>query len=178
MHSKRIITRNAVSADLTAIGLLLAPEISAGTILPMEIRPEDFLVAELNGDTLVGAVAMRRWTDDVIELGSLVSGRSGMGVGRHLVQAVLERASQTGFRSVVALTSLDGWFGRLGFSPHALHPWALARRQPQLISESAPHIDSAVSWKASSACAHCTRLATCQQRLMVQAVPARARKVA
>jgi N-acetylglutamate synthase-like GNAT family acetyltransferase len=178
MSSNRITTRKAASADVAAIGLLLAPEVAAGTILPMEIRPEDFLVAELDGETLVGAVAMRRWTDDVIELGSLVSGRSGLGVGRHLVQAVLERASQTGFRSVVALTSLDGWFGRLGFSPHALHPWALAHRQPLLLSGSAHHIDSAVSWKAESACAHCTRLATCQQHLMVRAVSARRRKVA
>ena len=175
--SSPALVRAAQTADVAAIRALLAPEVEAGTILPRVVRPEDFLVALLDGE-VVGAVAMTRWTEDVVELGSLVSARPGLGLGRALVHAVLEKASQERFRSVVALTAIDGWFTRLGFQAHPTPPWALASRHPVLVAPSDDRLDAAVGWKAAAVCAGCARLGRCQQRLVVRAVASETRRVA
>ena len=99
--SSQVFVRAALAADVDAIRDLLAPEVEAGTILPRVVRPDDFLVALLDGE-IVAAVAMTRWTDDVVELGSLVSARPGLGLGRAMVQAVLKKAAlDLGFAAVV-----------------------------------------------------------------------------
>jgi N-acetylglutamate synthase-like GNAT family acetyltransferase len=170
--------RAARPGDIPSLEALLAPEVAAGTILPRVVVAEDFLVAELRGAGIVGAVATSMWTEDVVELGSLVSARGGLGIGRMLVEAVMQRAALAGFRSVVALTGLNDWFGRLGFVSHPTRPWALARRQPVLLTSCEPHVDAAVGWKASTVCSGCSRLSGCSQALMVRAVPAIARQVA
>ena len=175
--SSPAFVRAARSADVDAIRVLLAPEVEAGTILPRVVRPEDFLVALMDGE-IVAVVAMTRWTDEVVELGSLVSARPGLGLGGSLVQAVMEQASLQGFRSVVALTAIDGWFTRLGFRAHPTAPWALASRQPVLVSSLDDRLDAAVGWKAATVCAGCARLGRCRQRMVVRAVASETRRVA
>ena len=172
-----VLVRAATRSDTEAITAMLAPEVAAGTVLPRVVHPADFLVAE-QGGILVGAVALTPWTDDVVELGSLVSRRRGLGVGRRLVEAVFERAGLDGFRSVVALTSIDGWFQQLGFVSHARAPWEQASAGPRLVSHPESHLDAAVCWKARAVCAGCARLASCRQRLMVRAVSVSTRRVA
>ncbi|HCH63298.1 MAG TPA: hypothetical protein DFR83_10865 [Deltaproteobacteria bacterium] len=175
--SSPVHVRPARASDVDAIQAMLAPEVDAGTVLPRVVQPHEFLVAELGGE-LVGVVAMSQWTTEVVELGALVSTQRGRGVGRRLVRAVLERATTDGFRSVVALTSIDRWFVRLGFVPHSAAPWELASRQPMLVTRSEPHLDAAVCWKASAVCAGCARLAQCRQRMMVRSVSMPSRQVA
>ena len=157
---------------------MLAPEVAAGTVLPRVVVPEDFLVAVDEDDRLVGMVGLSWWSSDVIELGSLVSAVRGRGVGGRLVAAVFEVAAQKGARSVVALTALDGWFGRQGFHPRPVAPWALARQAPVLLASDSPWLESAVARKARSSCASCPLLARCRQHLMVRAVAVPARQVA
>lgn len=175
--SSQVFVRAALAADVDAIRDLLAPEVEAGTILPRVVRPEDFLVALLDGE-IVAAVAMTRWTDDVVELGSLVSARPGLGLGRAMVQAVLKKAALEQFRRVVALTAIDGWFTRLGFRAHPTAPWALASDRPVLVTASDDCLDAAVGWKASTVCAGCARLGRCRQHMVVHAVASETRRVA
>jgi len=171
-------TRPARPTDRVAIEALLAPEVAAGTVLPRTVDPADFLVAELDGHGIVGVVGMASWTADVVELGSLVSSLRGRGVGQLLVDAVLRHAVEAGAESVVALTGLQAWFTRRGFVAHTVQPWALARRQPVLLSADRPRVDAAAAAKARTSCALCPHLASCAQHLMVRPVKKADRKVA
>lgn len=165
--------RPAVLADLPELAALLAPEIARGTVLPRELDPADFLVAEERG-ALVGAVALTPWMGDVIELGALVAAVQGRGIGARLVEAAMARAGERGYGTVVALTGVPGFFERVGFSARAVAPWAVARREKRRPD---PDIGAAVVYKAGR-CAACARLGTCNQVLLSRAARVEVRKVA
>lgn len=169
-----MIIRPAVLDDLPALAALLAPEIARGTVLPRELDPADFLVAEERG-ALVGAVALTPWMGDVIELGALVAAVPGQGIGARLVEAAMARAGERGYGTVVALTGVPGFFERVGFSPRAVAPWAVARREKRRRPD--PDIGAAVVYKAGR-CAACARLGTCNQVLLSRAAQVEVRKVA
>lgn len=155
--------RDAVAADAAAVDALLAPEILAGHILPQHSPPFRRLVAVDEHDQVVGAVALTPWTEDVIELGALVSGPRSQGIGRLLVQAALQAASRSGYDLMVALTGVPRFFARVGFAPHDDSPWRWARRAPLRIPEG--HLGKGLLNK-SFTCAGCPRLGTCSQTLM------------
>lgn len=154
--------RPAVSADRPVIERLMAPEVARGTLLPRAVDPADFLVAEEQGE-IVGAVALSAWTESVVELGALVAGPRGRGVGRALVAAALARAQADGFASVVALTGITGFFEAAGFSRMGATPWALARGCAALPISG--RLDRALAHKAA-VCAACPRLEGCAQALL------------
>lgn len=165
--------RPALSSDVGAIAALLDPEIARGTVLPRAVVAEDFLVAEERG-ALLGVVALTPWVGEVVELGALVVGPQGRGIGAMLVEAAMARAADRGFGTVVALTGAPGFFERVGFSPRAVAPWALARglrRRPD------PGIGPAVVYKAAR-CAACPRLGTCNQVLLSRPAQIEVRAVA
>lgn len=166
--------RPAIAADVPAITSLMAPEIALGNLLPRAVDPADFLVAEHNG-RVVGAVALSAWTEDVVELGSLVAGERGLGLGSALVAAATEEAARRGYDVVVALTGIGGFFERAGWTPLASAPWALARGC-ETLSEG-PLLDRAIAAK-SRRCAGCARLSACNQTLLAVSVAVPARAVA
>jgi len=153
--------RPATAVDVPAITRLMAPEIARGTLLPRAVDPADFLVA-VSGEEIVGAVALSAWNADVVELGALVAGPRGLGVGAALVEAAVETACNKGYTEIVALTSLVGFFERLGFRRARAAPWALARGCANL--PESPHLDEAIARK-SRICAACDRLGACAQVL-------------
>lgn len=167
------LVRGALAADVTAIRELLQPAVARGEVLPREVLAEDFQVAELDG-VVVGAVALTRWTDRVVELGSLVAGVRGRGIGGLLVEGAAVRARAKGFKSIVALTSLDDWFVRNGFGAEEIEPWLLARAAPVLVPSfaSGDALLDAVVAKARMSCAGCARLGSCRQTLMRRDLPA------
>ena len=155
----RYVVRSASPVDLNPIAALLAPEIAAGTVLPRGVRADEFLVAEAEDGALVGCVALAPWAAGVVELGALVAGMKGQGVGAALVRAALSRAEAEGYSAVVALTGAPGFFERQGFTPQAVAPHQLARARLRIAR------DEALDYKAK-VCAACPRLGGCAQTLL------------
>ncbi len=172
--------RPARPHEAEAIHDVMAPEVAAGTVLPREVRTEDFWVASRPNGEIIGVVALSAWSNRVVELGSLVSARPGAGVGQALVDAVLEAAARQGFEEVVALTSIDQWFERIGFSRHRRAPWQAAQAETSPLSlvdhrQAAPEtrdavLHEAVDNKSRMSCRGCPRLSACRQHLMVRSV--------
>lgn len=166
--------RPACSSDLPGIAALMAPEIARGNLLPRAIGAEDFLVADEDG-RLLGAVALTPWSDEVVELGSLVAGPRGRGLGRALVAGALHEAAGRGYPTVVALTSIPAFFQGQGFEVVRGTPWAIALGCATLPVSGA--LEAALRWK-SERCAACARLTGCQQVLLAREVGAAARACA
>lgn len=156
--------RAAVSGDRVRIESLMAPEIAAGTLLPRVVDTSDFLVAELRGE-IVGVVGLKPWAAGVVELGSLVSARRGLGLGSALVEAAMIEAGARGYHTVVALTGIDEFFARQGFRALGAAPWAIARGCASM--PHSPAVDAAIHHKARI-CAACPRLAACSQSLLAR----------
>jgi len=154
------LVRAATAADVSAIEALMRPEVARGTLLPRQVKPEDFLVAEGGA----AAAALTAWTPDVVELGSVVSGERGRGLGRLLVEAACREAVARGFKTVALLTGIPGFFSGLGFAGRDNPPWL-----PEGAAPLRPGIPEAVAAKART-CRACPRLAGCRQQLMVRHV--------
>jgi len=77
---------------------------------------QTFSVAEIDGQ-VVGCCALSVIWSDLAEIKSLAveQSRKGSGVGKMLVMAAGERASELGVQRVFALTMEPGFFEKLGF---------------------------------------------------------------
>lgn len=168
------VVRLAVDADLPAIAELVAPHVADGSLLPPTMDARLFQVAVLDG-ALVGCVALKPWSDEVVELGSLVAGLPGRGVGRLLVDAACARAAEQGHATVVALTGTPAFFLRCGWDVVADTPWAVAR-QRRRACEGLGELGPAIEAKAST-CARCPRLGACSQVLLSRPAAAEAEPV-
>ncbi len=138
-HSHPI--RRARPEDVPVIQALMAPEVARGTVLPRAVQPEDFLIGE------AACAALTAWSSTVVELGSVVSQRPGMGT--LVVEAACAEARARGFKQVVVLTALTPWFLRRGF---------VVANGEELQGLKASH------------CAGCSRAFGCAQVLMVRHV--------
>jgi amino-acid N-acetyltransferase len=94
----------------------------------------EFVVALDAGGRLLGCAALRVYTPQLAELGSLAVDESahGLGVGRKLVAAVEEEAARHGIGTVFALTLQDVFFHKQGYRtvPKEMFPlkvWADCR---------------------------------------------------
>jgi amino-acid N-acetyltransferase len=107
--------RDATTADLFAVeGLLAAND------LPLEgVRDNfsGFVVAE-NGNTIVGAVGLERFESAALLRSAVVSpDQRGTGIGRQLVEQILERAERDGIDEIYLLTTTaEDYFPRFGFN--------------------------------------------------------------
>ncbi len=137
--------RRATLADAGAIRSIIAPYARHRIMLPRPKREvcehvRDYFVAEdphkRKGDRarsplrttrprsapgssyrVRGCCGLRVWTDRCAEIYSLAVRRSHntRGIGTHLVRACLKEAARLGVRRVLAFTSVQTWFSRLGF---------------------------------------------------------------
>ena len=99
----------------------------------------EFVVAVDAEETVVGCVALRVYNETLAEVGSLAVSESahGQGVGRKLVERIMEEARALGLKTVFALTLQELFFHRLGFRTvqkemFPLKVWADCRMCPKL----------------------------------------------
>lgn len=139
-----VTVRPARIADMRQVEPLVATFAGRGLMLPKSFDQlarlfREFVVATDPGGRVVGCGALRVYTESLGEIASLATAEEvqGMGIGRQVVERLVEDAGALGIRSVFALTLQDGFFTRLGFRvvPKETFPlkvWADCRTCPKL----------------------------------------------
>jgi amino-acid N-acetyltransferase len=114
--------RRARAEDAPAIHALVHRYAGQDLLLPRPLadiyeRIRDFWVATEKG-SVVGCVALRIWWHDLAEIRSLAVSEAaeGRGYGRRLVEAVAHEATRYGIRNLFALTRVEPFFARNGFT--------------------------------------------------------------
>ena len=107
--------RNATSADLSAVESLLS-----ASDLPLDgVRDNffSFVVAEDEGK-IAGAIGLEEFGSVALLRSAVVSAEHrGSGIGRRLVEQVLERAEEAGIEDLYLLTTTaEKYFPRFGFT--------------------------------------------------------------
>ena len=110
--------REATSRDLDAVENLLS-----ANDLPVDGVKENFssfVVAEDKGE-IAGAIGLEKFGSVALLRSAVVSPEyRGSGIGRRLVEQVLEQASDEGIEELFLLTTTaEKYFPRFGFSPTA-----------------------------------------------------------
>lgn len=115
--------RGAVIGDVDAIHRLIQINAQRGLLLPrgpnsLYENLQSFILAEDEASQeLLGVAALHVLWSDLAEVRSLaVDDRAkGLGVGRRLVQEVVERAARLGIEKVLSLTLQEEFFRKCGF---------------------------------------------------------------
>jgi amino-acid N-acetyltransferase len=135
----RVEVRPARIADMPQVEPLINGFAARGLMLPKTLDHlnrsfREFVVAVDPSGQVLGCAALRVYTAQLAELGSLaVDERAhGLGVGRKLVDGIEAEARLLGVGTVFALTLQDGFFHRLGYRtvPKEMFPlkvWADCR---------------------------------------------------
>ena len=119
------ILRKAEIRDVKPIHRLLYSYADRGLLLARSLSElydhlRDFYVLdqEGRGDWVAGVCALGVCWDDLAEVRSLAVAEEvqGLGYGRRLVEVCLDEARRLGIGQVFALTYVDDFFSRLGFS--------------------------------------------------------------
>lgn len=117
-----LAVRHAEPADAAAVHALLEIFVARGLLLPRSVQQvqrtiRDYVVA-VEGGRVVGSVALRYYSDELAEVSALAVAEQlqGSGIGRRLVESVINEARGLGLRRLFALTLQDGFFRRLGFT--------------------------------------------------------------
>lgn len=121
MH-QNFILRPARTSDIPAIQAMRAPLVDSKVLLQHQLvalyeRVQEFVVAESLDGRVIAAGALHVMWGDLAEVRSLVvdSAARGMGLGKALVEALIERAYTLGIRRVFCLTFEVEFFTRCKF---------------------------------------------------------------
>jgi len=126
MTSQQFTIRSARTNDVRAIQAMRAPlEGGAGhkllhhDLVALFEKVPEFLVAEDDAGTVIGAGALHVMWEDLAEVRSVVVSEAarGRGVGHAIVSALLERAKLLGINRVFCLTFEVDFFAKHGFAP-------------------------------------------------------------
>ncbi len=113
--------RKAKPEEVGEISALLSEYAAMGNVLP---RTEDDIRRNLSefhvivaDSTVVGCGALEVFTRELAEIRSLMiaADYTGCGLGRLLVEYLIAEARARGFRRLMALTYVPGFFHKLGF---------------------------------------------------------------
>ncbi|HKP77395.1 MAG TPA: N-acetyltransferase [Longimicrobiaceae bacterium] len=138
-----VTVRRARVADMLQVEPLINGFAKKELMLPKTIEQlsrnfREFVVAE-HGGRIIGCAALRVYTPQLAELGSLAVSEAahGLGVGRKLVAGVEAEAAAHGIGTVFALTLQDVFFHKQGYRtvPKELFPlkvWSDCRACPKL----------------------------------------------
>jgi amino-acid N-acetyltransferase len=142
--SAAIVVRSATIADMRQVEPLVNGFARRALMLPrthdqLARQFREFVVASDESGRVVGCGALRVYNEALAEVASLaVDERAqGGGIGRRIVDRLVEDAREMGLRSVFALTLQELFFHRLGFRtvPRESFPlkvWADCRACPKL----------------------------------------------
>ena len=120
-HKTDVVIRAAGEAHIEGILAIVNDYADQNLMLPR--TPEQirrvlphFLVAE-HEEQVVGCGSLVRLTAGLTELRSLAVAAEwrSTGLGKRLVEALVEQAREAGFQQVCALTLVEGFFNKLGF---------------------------------------------------------------
>ncbi len=121
-HQPTVIIRHASLADAPAIESLVNLYAARGMMLPKSLvqvfeNLREFVVAVDETGTVLGCAALRLMWHDLAEVRSLAVSEEaqGLGLGRRLVQALVDEARTMGLARVFALTYQELFFEKLGF---------------------------------------------------------------
>jgi N-acetylglutamate synthase-like GNAT family acetyltransferase len=113
--------RPARGADVRALADLIAPFVEKKILLPRTIDElalllPNYFVAD-DGGRIVGCAALEIYSAKLAELRSLVvmPEYQGLGVGKKLVEACINRAREEQVLEVMAITSSEDFFRSCGF---------------------------------------------------------------
>lgn len=116
-----IHTRAAVLPDVDSIHAIIQPYAESGVLLPRSVAElneniRDFVVAEENG-MVVGCGALHLYGTHLAEIRSIAVApdRKGWGIGRFLVNALMEESRRHGVSCVCLFTRTPEFFAHLGF---------------------------------------------------------------
>ena len=116
------VIRAAVLADVARMEALMAPFVASGDLLPRSNYDlcrhiKEYVVAEDPDGAIVGTASLKIYSTTLAEIAALAvrDDQQGKGVGRALVEAVLDDARGIGLRQVFGLTRKPMFFLRLGF---------------------------------------------------------------
>jgi len=122
MPDKDFILRPARTSDIVAIQAMRAPLVDSNVLLQHQLvslyeRVQEFVVAETKDGRILAAGALHVMWGDLAEVRSLVVDQDarGMGLGKAVVEALIERAYTLGIRRVFCLTFEVDFFVRCGF---------------------------------------------------------------
>lgn len=121
-----IVVRPALPADVRRIYQLVEPYAAERILIAKELIDyfesiQEFLVAELPDDDgrwqVAGCGALHVLWDDIAEVRTLAVDQHQLrrGVGRHVLDALIERARLLGLKRVFCLTFEVGFFQQMGF---------------------------------------------------------------
>ena len=139
-----ITVRTARIADMRQVEALVNGFARDNLMLPKTYDQlarlfREFVVAVDPEERVVGCGALRVYSDELAEIASLAVDESvhGAGIGRRLVERLLEEGRGLGLRTVFALTLQEAFFHRLDFRtvPRDNFPgkvWADCRNCPKL----------------------------------------------
>jgi amino-acid N-acetyltransferase len=139
-----MLVRPARIADMRRVEPLINSFARQNLMLPKSLDQlvrtfREFAVATDADDRLLGCGALRVYGETLGEIVSLAVDEAahGAGIGRALVERLLEEARALGLHTVFALTLRAGFFHRLGFRtvPKEMFPlkiWADCRSCPKL----------------------------------------------
>jgi len=122
---------------------LMAPFVSTGDLLPRSNYDlcrhiKEYVVAEDADGAIVGTASLKVYSTSLAEIAALAvrDDQQGRGVGRALVESVIDDARALGLREVFGLTRKPMFFLRLGFratekEQFPLKVWADCARCPR-----------------------------------------------
>ena len=120
------IVRPAAIGDVPTLHHLLEIYASKGNLLPRTLSElyrhlRDFFVVEIDGK-VVACGALEIFTEDLGEVRSLVvdEAHEGRGLGRLLVDRIVDEARVIGLTRIMALTYVPAFFHKLGFQTVAM----------------------------------------------------------
>ena len=126
----RITLRTATVEEAGAIHSLIVQHLAEGHLLPREleeiaIHAHRFVVA-VHDDRILACAELAPLSRDVSEVRSAVVSHEArnMGLGRQIIDELLQRATAAGFDKLCAFTHTPSYFVHMGFSivPHVWLP--------------------------------------------------------
>ena len=141
---RAVAVRPALVADMKQVEALINRFARDNLMLPKTVEHlnrnfREFVVAVDDQERVVGCAALRVYNETLAEVGSLAVAETahGQGVGRRLVERILDEGRALGLKTVFALTLQELFFHRLGFRTvqkemFPLKVWADCRMCPKL----------------------------------------------